>query len=295
MGQKIPSRTMRQQSCTQRAIISALFNPIDRALYLSVINHRPFLRKINFVHPYQGFMQSAVQRVISGGLYFFLQGEISSHVLTSFELTDIQRSIALGTLAGSLNGMILNQLAAVKYYAWTKGDYALRQATREMFREGGIRPFFKGIFMTTYRDVVFGISYELLRTWNREFLANVLGRRYNESAVDVISINLHGKGLLFVCNFVAALFATVFSAPFNYARNIEYGSSAQNRSPGFFRIMKSLSEEAKKESKIFWKRAVFVGRSFRLGWGSARVGVGMAIGQYFFEVVRSGLKLHYHE
>ena len=52
---------------------SVLFNPWDRALYLSVKEKRPFLLRENFRNPYQGWLQSAVHRTVSGGLYFVLQ------------------------------------------------------------------------------------------------------------------------------------------------------------------------------------------------------------------------------
>ena len=49
---------------------AVLFNPWDRALYLSVVHKRRFLSLSNWKQPFQGFHQAAVQRVLSGGLYF---------------------------------------------------------------------------------------------------------------------------------------------------------------------------------------------------------------------------------
>jgi hypothetical protein len=48
---------------------AGVFNPFDRALYLSVKNHRPFLCYENFAQPYSGFLQSVGGRALSGGLY----------------------------------------------------------------------------------------------------------------------------------------------------------------------------------------------------------------------------------
>jgi hypothetical protein len=47
---------------------AGLFNPYDRALYLSVKHKRPFLSSLNFQSPYQGFLQSVGGRALSGGL-----------------------------------------------------------------------------------------------------------------------------------------------------------------------------------------------------------------------------------
>lgn len=48
---------------------AGLFNPYDRALYLSVTNRTPFLAWENWKVPYQGFLQSVGGRALSGGLY----------------------------------------------------------------------------------------------------------------------------------------------------------------------------------------------------------------------------------
>jgi hypothetical protein len=45
---------------------AGLFNPWDRALYLSVRDRRHFLHPANFKNPFQGFWQAIVHRTISG-------------------------------------------------------------------------------------------------------------------------------------------------------------------------------------------------------------------------------------
>ena len=69
-------RDSRRVACglTAGGIQAALFNPWDRALYLSVIHKRKFLCAANFASPYQGFGQSMVLRMVSSGLYFPLEG-----------------------------------------------------------------------------------------------------------------------------------------------------------------------------------------------------------------------------
>lgn len=41
---------------------ASMFNPWDRALYLSVKNNRKFLDKQNFVNPFAGVFQTLAQR-----------------------------------------------------------------------------------------------------------------------------------------------------------------------------------------------------------------------------------------
>jgi hypothetical protein len=52
---------------------AGVFNPYDRALYLSVRDNRPFLHSSNWHNPYTGFLQSISGRAIQGGLYFPLE------------------------------------------------------------------------------------------------------------------------------------------------------------------------------------------------------------------------------
>ena len=59
-------------------IQAGLFNPYDRALFLSVRDKSPFLHADNFRRPYQGFLQSVGGRAISGGLFFPLESVIRS-------------------------------------------------------------------------------------------------------------------------------------------------------------------------------------------------------------------------
>lgn len=88
---------------------AGLFNPYDRALYLSVRDRTPFFHSNNWIHPYQGFSQAVVQRTISGGLYFFLQGEthrILDTYLHHLKLTDTEINFVIGLSAGALNGYL---------------------------------------------------------------------------------------------------------------------------------------------------------------------------------------------
>ena len=44
-----------------------VFNPYDRALYMMQKHKRPFLVLANFRHPYEGFHQSVLHRIVTGG------------------------------------------------------------------------------------------------------------------------------------------------------------------------------------------------------------------------------------
>ncbi len=94
-----------------------IFNPWDRALYLSVKMERPFLHRENFHEPMNGVAQTVVQRALSAGLYFPLE-EIFSDLLHAHSTpSPAMNSFAAGTLAGVINGVVMNPFCRVKVSA----------------------------------------------------------------------------------------------------------------------------------------------------------------------------------
>src|SRR5580704_11793431 len=89
---------------------SGLFNPWDRALYLSVKNDRPFLSADHFKQPYQGFSQSIVQRAFLGSIYYIMQGELKYHMYPylrhDLHASETFSQFCIGSSAGSLSGLL---------------------------------------------------------------------------------------------------------------------------------------------------------------------------------------------
>lgn len=110
----------------------------------------------------------------------------------------------------------------------------------------------------------------------------------------------------------AALVATVASSPWNYARNMKYGTPAHQQPPSTLRVsrhhhvlpctvnasptrvathpnphlrpqsLQHLMHSACKRPTL-GQQLKYLQERLRIGWGSARVAVGMALGQYAFE------------
>lgn len=240
---------------------SVLFNPWDRALYLSVKHKRPFLASSNWRSPFQGWLQSALHRTFSGGLYFVLQGLLSD-ALPSPLLPS--HSFLIGLLAGSLNGALLNPLAAIKYHNWGSSRSWSASIQHAMDR-AGYSVFFKGMVSTMTRDSIFGVSYEV----GRRNIAHMLqaGERHD---------------LLFVANMSAAMAATVLSAPFNYVRTIQYAHIAEKERRPMWNQMLRLWANAKLEPSPLR----YLGQRLRIGWGTMRVAVGMAVAQLLFAKIK---------
>ena len=106
---------------------AGIFNPFDRALYLSITNEVPFLRHENFRNPYTGFLQSVGHRALSSGLYYPLENFFCSFLVPSHshpnECEEIMRqnpgmihlhpalaNFLAGTFAGTTNALVRNLL-----------------------------------------------------------------------------------------------------------------------------------------------------------------------------------------
>jgi hypothetical protein len=172
---------------TSGVCVAGLFNPWDRALYLSVLHSRPFLHRANFIHPYTGFAQVIFQRTLSGGLYFPLfdavqppmRDFIATHIMPLHQHRhgpDAARLAAeqsallhclCGNFAGGVSGILLNGLTAVKYASWDSknGTPSFFATARAMYAAGGLSPFTKGISATVVRDSVFGGMFALTKLY----------------------------------------------------------------------------------------------------------------------------------
>jgi hypothetical protein len=130
---------------------------------------------------------------------------------------------------------------------------------RAMFKGGGARPFMFGLIPTVVRDAVFGCVYTGGRHW--------------------LGSDTTG-------NMAAAVAATTASSPFNLARNAQFATSPQDRPPSIRRTLGALlTETASKEGPT--ARFFYVQQRLTLGWGTTRVGLGMALGaQVYDKLVR---------
>lgn len=81
---------------------------------------------------------------------------------------------------------------------------------------------------------------------------------------------------------MAGTVATFASAPLNYVRNIQYASPAHGPVPGIGAVLRQLWHDAANHPTAS-DRFHYIQQRLRLGWGSARVVVGMALGQAVFD------------
>jgi len=249
---------------------AGLFNPFDRALYLSVKNQIPFLSQRNFQSPYQGFFQSVGHRALSGGLYYPLEHFFVSMLPPEAALdtgsSGALYNFAAGTAAGSVNAVICNPISAVKYKTWSREvSRGMVREALDMLRIGGIRPFCNGLIPTVARDLVFGGIYTFLRFELQYRLQ--LGLEYQ-----------------YVANFTAATLATILSGPLNLARNVQYATSSRHVADSVRDVLAKFSDEIFQRPS-WYEKCRHVQNRLRIGWGTARVALGMTFGHYVYDTL----------
>lgn len=137
---------------------------------------------------------------------------------------------------------------------------------KEIFQQGGIRHFFLGANATVHRDLLFGGIFALLR--------------------HTLKSDRESKKTGFTINVIAGCSATVLSSPLNYIRNVHYATPPSQSPDSARKILQDLFIEAWKEETPTQK-FVYVQSRLRLGWGTARVGCGMAFGAKVYEYLAS--------
>eukprot|EP00759_Apiculatamorpha_spiralis_P008582 PhF_6_TR15517/c0_g1_i1/m.24143/K15103/UCP2_3, SLC25A8_9; solute carrier family 25 (mitochondrial uncoupling protein), member 8/9 len=238
---------------------SAMLNPWDRALYLSVKERRPFLRVENFRNPYNGVVAATVSKITSHGMYFPLYDTfLDIHRSWIDPSHTVVLKFLAGNCAGSVNAVLTSPISAVKYRMWGMEQEAYIATATKMFRESGnsLRPFFRGLYPTVLRDTVWGGSFAIL---NHTLQSN-----------DFVSSNILAT---FSSATVAAVVATVLSAPLNYVRNKNFAAPLNERPPKPSEALKGLWKNMIQHQAPFW----YLQERFGIGWGTLRVGVGMAI------------------
>ena len=172
-----------------------------------------------------------------------------------------------------------------------------------MFKRGGIRPFFVGSSATLARDIIFGGTYALLRhelqlTWLPNKAISMVPSTTTYTATcnsNSISNNSTSKltldqklmrerrfeAIRFLINMYSACMATFLSSPFNYVRNVHYSTPPEHIPLTTIAIFTDLIRAMRLE-KGYINKCIYVLKQLRIGWGTARVGVGMAFGSEFY-------------
>ena len=241
---------------TTGLIQAAVFNPYDRAMYLCIQSNRPFLSRANWSlrESFVGVLPSVLQRAVSSGLYFPLEQVARIKLKNAWENHGKVDAVA-GVISGAATGFITAPINAAKFDQWRgTSSQSAADSARSVYRQQGLRGLMRAAPVTVVRDVSFGMTFSYLR-------------------------HRHDSGLL--SNISAALIATVISSPFNYVRLRQY--AANGAQPTTLSILSQVSRELQSMPTIT-DRMRFIFKSFNIGWGALRVGLGMGISSQIFDV-----------
>lgn len=251
------------------SVQAAVFSPWDRALYLSILHRRSFLSAENFKAPFEGFHQSVIHRVITGSLYFPLE-EIARRTLKENNASSPTSTVFAGVFASLPNAILTNPLSAVKHQSWgTVHRGSMLKSARHVIKKSGFKSLFTGMQATLCRDVTWGGTYALLRHSLPRLLSS-------DRAID-----RQPSTLQFSCNMCAALLATVLSSPFNFARNIQYGTLTDRKGPTrMHSLIRGVWREAAASNG---SSLAYILRRMNVGWGTLRVAVSMGVGSQLYD------------
>ena len=130
-------------------IISAIiFNPIDKAIYVSTTKNVNFLHRENWRNLYKGSSYTIMTRLITSGLYFTYIDYYSTH----------SKSNSKTALITSIACSITNPLQLIKFNSWYN-NYNTRESIKLILNKHGYKGYGIGIFSLLTRDFIFNYIY----------------------------------------------------------------------------------------------------------------------------------------
>ena len=218
----------------------------------------------------------------------------------AFTQTDANALVA-GMAAGTMSATVLNPIQAVRYHCWGKDDRTVFVAAREMFAAGRLRPFTKGIVATVLRDSLFGGFF----TFARKRLSALQLKRSNagearaaaatganpkakpSQAAAPVAPQPANERSEFAATVVAGMLAAGLSAPMNFVRNMQFSSPPSEPAPSIPRVFYNLGMRCRAVQRSKGTRAALHYATMRMnvGWGTMRVGLGMAVGALLYELL----------
>lgn len=240
-----------------------VFNPFDRALNLATKNHTSIFIKA-YWNPYliyQGIHHGIIQKTISYGLWYPAVDKIKNNMdKLKYKNKYIDNEIISSIIASGLIGLLTSPVSAAKQQYWNSDKKTgIFKFAAEMYKIGGFYGFIRGTIITIERDMLFGLIFGYLSfTYNK--------KKY------------------FLLDTSFATIATVASSPFNYVRIMKYKTES-NVYISSFAILEDLVKIVKTECpNNFLKQIIYIfQKKFNVGWGSARVGIGMALSRQLYE------------
>ena len=164
------------------SIQAIIFNPLDKAIYNSIINNNTLFSYKNWIKPFTGASNGIYTRIISGGIYFYLIDYTKNMNLYQSSLT-----------VSIITSIILNPFNVIKYrsYAYNLTSY---NSLILNYNKCGLKFSKIGIESYILRDFIFNYIYIKYKKDNNDLIHN--------------------------CSIICT--ASIISSPLHYVRNMKY-------------------------------------------------------------------------
>jgi hypothetical protein len=130
-------------------VISAvIFNPIDKAIYVSTTKNISIFKKEVWNKFYKGTMSTVMTRLITSGLYFSFLDNLST------QYSPLQTAVLTSVICNSLT----NPIQLTKFHSWYN-NISINDSLKNIYRTYGIRGFGIGFVSILSRDICFNFSY----------------------------------------------------------------------------------------------------------------------------------------
>ena len=159
-----------------------IFNPIDKAIYNSVVNNRKLFMMENWKNPFVGASNGIYTRIITGGIYFYL--------LDYTKNMDLYQSSFIVSVTTSI---ISNPFNVVKFNSYIENKNT-HNSLLSCYKKYGVKFGKIGIESLIMRDFIFNVVYLNYKKDNQYLLHN--------------------------CGIICA--ASIVSSPLHYIRNMKY-------------------------------------------------------------------------
>jgi hypothetical protein len=159
-----------------------VFNPVDKAIYNSVVNKNNLFNIVNWKRPFCGCSNNINSRIINSGIYFYLL-DYTKHM-------NLYQSAFTVSLITSIT---LNPLNMIKYTSYVDNSCSYK-STIKNYNKYGLKFTKIGIESLIMRDFIFNVIYLKYKKDNNNLIHN--------------------------CGIICL--ASVITSPFHYIRNMKY-------------------------------------------------------------------------
>jgi hypothetical protein len=198
-----------------------IFNPIDKAIYTSIINNNSIFNKSNWTKPFSGALNGIYIKIITGGIYFYL-----IDYTKSLNMNVYQSSIVIS----SITSLILNPFNVVRFNSFVDNSSSL-VSFKKIYERNKLSFLRTGLEAFIMRDFIFNLIY-----------LNYKSEKSNS---------------IYNCGVICA--ASVISSPFHYLRNIKYYNNDKSYYNIYKDFMKEIKIANKKTSVICHKFSIGLG------------------------------------